>query len=62
MDITLNEYINKVKENLTINNSIDTPYYTFNYSENIIDDNIDYFKCCLKENLSPYKALLLFNK
>lgn len=33
----------------------------FTYTDDIIFDNIDYFKRCKEQGLSEYKALLFFN-
>lgn len=35
--------------------------HEFTYSEQIIFENIDYFKECFKDNLSAYKALLFLD-
>lgn len=55
------EYIKDIKEQLCCNNDISTvEYITYDYTEQQIDDNLDYFKKCMKDNLSGYKALLFF--
>lgn len=59
----LPDYIEKVKEQLECNA---TDYYkdnyiTYTYTNEQIDENLEYFKTCLRKNLSAYKALLYFN-
>lgn len=36
-------------------------YITYNYTIEQVQDNKDYFKKCLKNGLSAYKALLFFS-
>lgn len=53
------EYIRDVKKQLVCN----TPpgnYVLYNYSNEFIDSNLDYFEKCMIDDLSPYKALLYF--
>lgn len=37
-----------------------TTYICYKYTENDIDNNIDYFNKCYQYGLSAYKALLFF--
>ena len=61
MDYILEDYIKDVKSQLCCNNDLDkVDYITYNYIEEEIMANIDYFKKCLDNNLSAYKALLFF--
>ena len=53
-------YIQAVKDNLTCNNDIYCGYYTYDYSNEQVNNNYDYFIDCFKRGLSPYKALLFF--
>ena len=62
MNVTIEEYIAAVKEQLECNA---TPTYkakfiVYTYTNEQIDNNLKYFKDCLKDNLSSYKALLFF--
>lgn len=34
---------------------------SYNYDDQLLFDNIDYFKRCQEKGLSAYKALLFFN-
>lgn len=56
------QYIKEVKEQLTYNTSDDYKdnHVTYLYSNEQIDDNLEYFKESMKFGLSPYKALLFF--
>jgi len=58
----MKEYINNVKEQLTCNATEDykSKYITYDYSNIQIDNNLNYFKQCKDDGLSPYKALLFF--
>ena len=58
--ITKEYYIQAVKDNLTCNNDVFFGYYTFDYSDDQVDDNTEYFVDCMKIGLSPYNALLFF--
>lgn len=61
MNCTLEEYIADVKAQLCCNNPTNQiEYITYDYTEQEIDRNIDYFETCMKDNLSAYKALLFF--
>ena len=55
-------YIQAVKDNLTCNNDVFCGYYTFDYSDDQVDNNAKYFVDCIKRGLSHYKALLLFKR
>ena len=55
------DYIEDVKSQLCCNNPGETvEYITYDYDEEQIDDNLDYFKDCMNRGLSGYKALLFF--
>lgn len=58
MNITFEEYIEDIKSQLCCNNPEIVDFITYDYSEQQIDENLDYFKECLDRNLSGYKALL----
>ena len=58
MNVTFEEYIENVKSQLCCNNPEIVDFITYDYSEEEIDENLDYFKECLDRNLSGYKALL----
>lgn len=55
-------YIKEVKEQLTENCSEEymNEHTTYTYTNSDIDENIEYFKDCMKAGLSPYKSLLFF--
>jgi hypothetical protein len=36
-------------------------YITYEFTNEQVDNNLKYFKSCLNDNLSAYKALLFFN-
>ncbi len=59
----MTEYIEKVKGNLFCNSSEadKKEFYLYEYNNEDIDNNRDYFERCSKDGLSPYKALLYFN-
>ena len=61
MNVTFEEYIEDVKSQLCCNNPEIVDFITYDYSEQQIDENLDYFKECLDKNLSGYKALLFFS-
>ena len=56
------KYLESVKEQLYCNASEEyrNNYVTYMYSNEQIDANIDYFENCMRDDLSPYKALLFF--
>lgn len=60
--IIFEKYIQEVKEQLCCNMSEKdkTTYICYEYTENDIDNNIDYFNKCYQDGLSAYKALLFF--
>ena len=53
-------YIQSVKDYLTCNNDMFCGYYTFDYSDEDIDNNAEYFIECMQRGLSHYNALLFF--
>lgn len=58
------EYIKEVKDQLTCNEKDDEDkgkFVTYDYTDKQIDNNLEYFKKCMKSNLSSYKALLFFS-
>jgi len=63
MNCTLEEYLADVKSQLTCNGTYEERllFVSYDYTEFQIDSNIDYFKDCLTQGLSAYKALLFFN-
>lgn len=63
MDYSLTEYIIKVKSHLFCNltNEEKMIYCSYDYTETEVDSNMDYFKDCYNEGLSPYKSLLFFD-
>jgi hypothetical protein len=56
------EYIVDVKSQLDCNASEyhKNNYVTYTYSNEKVDNNLDYFEYCFGTNLSTYKALLFF--
>lgn len=64
MNCTLEEYIQNVKSQLCCNfpyPGYGTDYITYDYTEQEIDRNSEYFEHQMKQNLSAYKALLFFS-
>ena len=61
MNVIFEEYIKDVKSQLYCNNPEIVDFITYDYAEEEIDSNLDYFKECLDRNLSGYKALLFFS-
>ena len=57
---TFEEYLNDIKSQLTCN-SPEVDFITYDYAEQQIDENLDYFKDCWRDGLSGYKALLFFS-
>ena len=57
-----NLYLNSVKEQLSCNASEEflNNYITYTYSNELVNEHLDYFKRCMDNNLSPYKSLLFF--
>lgn len=60
--MTFEEYIINVKSQLCCNASEEDKkkYITYLFSNEQIDQNLDYFKKCFDRDLSGYKALLFF--
>ena len=58
------KYIENVKEQLVCNATEDykNNYITYEYSNDQIDNNLNYFKRCMESNLSPYMSLLYFDE
>lgn len=59
-----NDYLQDVKSQLTCNEKDDEDkgkFVTYDYTDKQIDENLEYFKKCMKSNLSAYKALLFFS-
>lgn len=56
------KYIQSVREQLDCNASDEykKQFVVYMYSNEEVDNNLEYFKSCMKNNLSPYKALLFF--
>ena len=61
MNITFKKYIEDIKSQLCCNNPEIVDFITYDYSEQEIDENLEYFRECLNNNLSGYKALLFFS-
>ena len=57
-----NLYLNSVKEQLSCNTSEEfkSQYITYDFSNEEVDNNQEYFKKSMISSLSPYKALLFF--
>lgn len=57
------EYMKDVKRQLYCNASEEykKEYITYGYTEQQVDENLDYFEKCMKRELSAYKALLFFH-
>ena len=60
MNLTFDCYIRDIKSQLCCNNPEIVDFITYDYTEQEIDENLDYFQDCLNRNLSGYKALLFF--
>lgn len=56
MEFEISEYLKQVREQLDCN-----AYCIYIYSNEEIDNNLDYFERCKKFGLSPYKSLLFFH-
>jgi hypothetical protein len=58
------EYIVNLKSNLYCNTSEEDKkiYITYLFSNEQIDENLNYFKKCFDRDLSGYKALLFFKE
>lgn len=61
MDI-FDKYMERVKEQLTCNTNFEyrREYITFEYTDDQVNDNVEYFRKCMNSGLSPYKALVFF--
>lgn len=62
-EYTFEEYMQNVKSHLYCNASTydRENHITYTYTNEEVDENIDYFKKCMDRHLSPYKALLFFS-
>ncbi len=62
MEYTFNDYLKRVKEQLKCNASEDykNNNVTYMYTNEQVDNHIEYFKKCKKKQLSEYKSLLFF--
>lgn len=58
------DYMDDVRRQLFCNASEEykKEYITYDISNEEVNDNRPYFAKCMKEGLSPYKALLFFNE
>jgi len=56
------KYLARVKEQLDCNATEDykANYVTYTYSNEEVDNNLDYFKNCMKNGMGEYISLLLF--
>lgn len=61
MNCTLEEYIEDAKSQLTCNQTGPVEYITYDYTNEEVDKNKDYFEYTLSQNLSAYKALLFLH-
>ena len=59
----MNDYLNRVKEQLCCNASKEYSenFITYEYTNEQIKNNIHFFEKCKKNGTSPYKALLFFS-
>lgn len=57
-----NEYMLDVKSQLDENATeyAKNNYVLYTYSNELVDNNLEYFEDCMNKGLSPYKALLYF--
>lgn len=64
MNVSFDDYMADVYSQLECNISAKdkAKYGCYTYLEQTVKDNIDYFRDCLKSNLSAYKALLWFHE
>jgi len=62
-DKLFDEYMKRVKEQLCCNTTEEYAKnnITYDYTNEQVEKHIAYFKECIKDNLSPYKALLFFD-
>lgn len=63
MNCTFEDYIKDVKQMLNCNASEEykNKYVTYLYTNEQVDENLEYFKDCMNDGLSAYKALLFFD-
>ena len=56
------DYMKSVRLQLDCNADDDYKknFITYNISNELVDENIEYFRKCCDDSLSPYKALLFF--
>jgi hypothetical protein len=56
------EYMLDVKSQLDENATeyAKSNYILYTYSNELVDNNLEYFEDCMNKGLSPYKALLFF--
>ena len=56
------KYIDKVRSQLECNASEEykSNYITYDYTNQQVDDNLNYFRDCMDHGLSEYKSLLFF--
>lgn len=61
--ITFEEYIKDVKSQLVCNATKEykSEHITYMFSNQEVDNNLDYFLKSMNDGLSPYKALLYFD-
>jgi hypothetical protein len=57
-----NEYMLDVKSQLDENATeyAKNNHVIYTYSNELVDNNLEYFEDCMNKGLSPYKALLFF--
>lgn len=60
---TFKEYMIRVREQLDCNASEEykSQYIVYTYTNEQVNNNLDYFRKCKKQQLSAYKALLFFH-
>lgn len=60
--VSFEEYIEKVKSNLYYNLSEDEKkvFYSYDFTEDEIDNNLEYFKDYYNNDISAYTSLLFF--
>ena len=61
MTCTFEEYLEDVKRQLCCNNSQDVEYITYDYTEEQVEENIEFFKDMWTSSISAYKALLFLS-
>lgn len=63
MNISFETYMIDVKSQLCCNatDEYKQEYITYGHTNEQVDNNLKYFKSCMNDNLSAYKALLFFN-